>query len=79
MSDTRDKFSTLEERIKWLLAHRIHLVGKFDLRKTVLAMKHDGLISKLTYWPDCKSGIEEAVQQAKRRWYAEHNGREVQP
>lgn len=79
MSDNRDKYSTLEERIKWLLTHRIFLVGKFRLDKTVRAMKLDGLIAKSTYWPDCKTGIEEAVKQAKLRWYAEHNGREIQP
>lgn len=69
--------STLEQKVGWLLAHRIHLVGKFNLKRTAMAMRHDGLLAKSTYWPDAKTGIEEAVRRAKLRWYAEHNGREV--
>jgi hypothetical protein len=69
--------STLEQKIEWLLSHRIFLVGELDLKKVALAMKHDGLLAKSTYWPDAKTGIEEAVKQAKFRWYAEHNGREI--
>ena len=72
-------FSTLEQKIVWLLNHRIFLIGKLDVRKVAIAMKHDGLLSKTTYWPDAKSGIRIAVQQAIRRWYAEHNGREITP
>lgn len=75
---TKSAFSTLEQRVKWLLAHRWALIGKFNRRKVITAMKHDGLVSKLTYWPDVK-GIEDAVAQAKRRWYAEHNGRDIRP
>jgi hypothetical protein len=76
MSD-KTSLSTIAQKVEWFLAHRIHLVGKFNLRKAVLAMKHDGLIAKSTYWPDAKTGVEEAARQAKLRWYAEHNGREV--
>jgi hypothetical protein len=73
------RLSTLQQRVKWLLEHRIFLVGNLDLKKVVVAMKRDGLISKSTYWPDCKSGIEEAAKLAKLHWYAEHNGREIRP
>jgi len=71
--------STLAEKVEWLLQHRILLVGKEDIRKIALAMKHDGLLAKSTYWPDAKTGIAEAVKQARLRWYAEHNGRKIRP
>lgn len=71
--------STLDEKIKWLLTNRIFLVGELNLKKVATAMKRDGLLAKTTYWPDAKTGIEEAVKQAKFRWYAEHNGREITP
>jgi hypothetical protein len=71
----REKLSNLEQRVKWLLDNRIHLTGKTDVRKIVRAMKRDGLISKSTYWPDCKKGVDLAIHQAKMRWFAEHNGR----
>lgn len=71
--------STLEQKIIWLLTNRQFLVGKpeSNLRKIILAMKRDELVSKSTYWPDARRGVQEAIRQAKRRWYAEHNGREV--
>jgi len=75
MSDRRK--STLNEKVEWLLKHIELLVGKEDVRKIALAMKHDGLLAKSTYWPDAKPGIAEAVKQARFRWYAEHNGREI--
>ncbi len=66
-----NRFSTLEQRIKWLLEHQIFLIGKLDKHKIVTAMKQDGLVSKLTYWPDVR--IEEAIHQAKLQFYdAEH-------
>jgi hypothetical protein len=71
--------STLEQKIKWLLTHRNFLVGKTDYKKLAAAMKYDHLLAPSTYWPDAKSGMEEAVKQAKFRWYAEHNGREITP
>lgn len=71
--------STLEQKIQWLLVHRCFLIGKLNKKKCAMAMKHDGLLAKSTYWPDATSGIEQAVEQAKFRWYAEHNGREIQP
>ena len=71
--------STLGQKIQWLLAHRNFLVGKTDYHKLGIAMKHDGLLSKLTYWPDAKTGLQESVKQAKLRWHAEHNGREITP
>jgi len=64
-------FSTLEQKIQWLLKNHIFLVGTMDRKKIVRAMKRDGLISKLTYWPDVD--VKEAVHQAKIRWFAEHN------
>jgi len=82
MSDSRDKYSTLEQRIKWLLAHRSFLIGTLGVTKTkrlVAAMKQDGLLAQSTYWCDAHKGIEIAVKQAKLRWYAEHNGREIRP
>jgi len=75
MSDRRK--STLNEKVEWLLKHIELLVGKEDVGKIALAMKHDGLLAKSTYWPDAKPGIAEAVKQARFRWYAEHNGREI--
>jgi len=70
--------STLEQKIQWLLEHRHFLIGKADERKIILAMKHDGLIAKSTYWPDVKV-VDEALRQAKFKWYAEHNGRGIKP
>jgi hypothetical protein len=35
-------------------------------------MKRDGLISKKTYVHDVH--LEDAIKQAKFRWYASHNG-----
>jgi hypothetical protein len=72
---SKNAFSTLEQRIQWLLNHCHFLVGNTDVRKVVLAMKHDKLVSKLTYWPDVK--LDDAIKQAKFRWYAEHNGKEL--
>lgn len=74
---SKNAFSTVEQKIGWLLKHRHFLVGTVNLQKIVLAMKHDGLVSKLTYWPDIRTGVEDAVKQAKFRWYAEHNGKEM--
>lgn len=71
------RFSSLEEKIVWLLANRIHLIGKFNPEKVIRHMKRDGLLSSKTYWPDARSSIEKAVEKAKFRWYAEHNGREI--
>lgn len=70
-----DRFSTLEEKIRYLLRHLGLLTGKVDKKKIVTAMKHDGLISKKTYWPDVD--LDEAIRQAKLRWYASHQGREI--
>lgn len=67
-----DSFSTLEQKVDWLLKHRNFLVGNMDKKKVVLAMKHDGLISKLTYWPDVS--IEDAIKEAKFKWYALNRG-----
>lgn len=66
-----DSFSTLEQKIEWLLKHSTFLKGKVDKKRLVLAMKHDGLISKLTYWPDVS--IEDAIREAKFKWYKEHD------
>jgi hypothetical protein len=71
--------STLEQKVEWLLAHRIFLVGKTDVKKVATAMRRDGLIAKSTYWPDASTGIKAAIEKAKLRWYAEHNGREIKP
>jgi hypothetical protein len=79
---SRDKLSTLAQRIEWLLQHRSFLIGKLGLsqsKKLVAVMKYDGLIAKSTYWCDCSHGLDEAIKQAKIRWYAEHNGREITP
>ena len=76
---SHEKNSTLEQRIQWLLKHRQFLIGNLRVDKIVRAMKLDGLIAKSTYWPDCDHGLSEAVRQAKLRWYAEHNGREIRP
>jgi hypothetical protein len=70
---SKRQFSTLEEKIEWLLKHPTFLVGKAEnnRQKIVTAMKHDGLISRLTYWPDVN--LNDAVHQAKIRWFALHN------
>jgi len=73
MMGRTDSFSTLEERIQWLLKHRHFLTGRANKHKIVLAMKYDGLVSKLTYWPDVK--LDDAIEQARLRWYKETNGR----
>lgn len=70
--------STTQQKIEWLLTHRHHLVGELDVKEVAMAMQRDGLLAKSTYWPDAKTGITEAVRQAKLRWYAEHNGREIE-
>lgn len=75
----KNAVSTIEQKVVWLLIHRIHLVGNLNLKKVAIAMKHDGLLSKTTYWLDAKTGIEAAVKKARLRWYAEHNGREIRP
>ena len=82
MNKRRDKYSTPEQRIQWLLKHRSFLIGTLELTKTkrlVAALKQDGLLAPSTYWCDAHKGIEFAVKQAKLRWYAEHNGREIKP
>lgn len=64
------KYSTLEQRIKWLMQHESLLIGELSdrrVREIVLAMKVDGLISRISYWPDCRSGIKAAFEQAKKR------------
>ena len=67
-----NSFSELETKIQWLLKHHIFLVGKdIPKRKIVLAMKRDGLVSRLTYWRDVD--VTTAVRQARIRWYASHN------
>jgi len=71
--------STLEQKVEWLLAHRIFLVGKPNMKKVAIAMKHDGLLAKSTYRPDASTGIKAAIEKAKLKWYAEHNGRAVRP
>ena len=76
---TTRSVSTVEQKVQWILKNRIHLVGKLCFDKIARAMKHDGLLSKSTYWPDARTGIKEAVRQAKLRWYWEHNGREIRP
>jgi hypothetical protein len=58
-------FSSLEERVKWLLAHSSFLEEPFDKKKTVSAMQRDGLFSKRTYWFDVN--LDDAVKQAKLR------------
>jgi hypothetical protein len=70
-------FSTMEQRVQWFLKHLQFLVGKEDKKKIVSAMKRDGLISKKTYVHDVK--LNHAIKQAKFRWYATHNGREIKP
>ena len=67
-----EHFLTLEQRVQWLLKHLQFLVGKEDKKKIVSAMKRDGLISKKTYVHDVH--LEDAIKQAKFRWYASHNG-----
>jgi hypothetical protein len=75
---TKKVFSTFEQRVSWLLAHPHFLVGKLGekaerpvKRDIVTAMKHDGLVSKKTYWPDV--GLHEEIRQAKIRWFQSHN------
>ena len=66
------KFSSFEQRIVWLVAHKELLIQENpDKHKIILAMKHDGLVSPKTYWPDVK--LDEEIHQAKIRWYASHN------
>jgi hypothetical protein len=74
---TKRAFSTFGERVTWLLKHQQFLVGKLDKierpvkRLIVLAMKHDGLVSNKTYWPDVK--LDDEIREAKIRWFASHN------
>lgn len=70
---TTRMFSKLEQRVEWLLQHPNFLVGELDLHKIVLGMQRDGLLSKKTYWPDCRTGIEAAADMAKVRWFKKHN------
>lgn len=64
--------STLEERVAWLLKNPILLTGKVNKKKIVRALKRDGLVSKLTYWPDV-TRLDEAIHQAKIRWFVSLN------
>jgi hypothetical protein len=68
---TSRTYSTLEQKIVWLLKHRKFLVGKVNKKVIVTAMKYDKLVALSTYWPDVR--IDEALRQAKARWFAEHN------
>jgi hypothetical protein len=61
----RAPFSTLEQRVEWLLAHQDFLAGKLDLKALVTAMKRDKLFSRSTFWSDVN--LEEAIRQAKLR------------
>jgi hypothetical protein len=61
----KNTFSSLEEKIQWLIAHPTFLMGRFEKQKAVLAMKRDGLFSKSTLWYDVN--LDEAVRQAKAR------------
>lgn len=68
-------FSTLAERIEWLLKHPqfLELTGgpkREDKSQIVKAMQRDGLVSKKTYWPDVK--LDDAIREAKIRWFAAH-------
>lgn len=73
---TKRSFSTLAERIEWLVKHPQYLEAWDDsLRQKsseaiVLAMQEDGLVSRNTFWPDVN--LKEAVHQAKLRYYHEH-------
>ncbi len=68
---TKLAFSTFEERVDWLLAHREFLIGNLSREKIVRAMKRDGLVAPRTYWPDVNLGDE--IRQAKIRYFASHN------
>lgn len=65
-NEKRYKNSTFEQRVEWLIAHKdlwykeyynlssaLKHHGPFK-RRLVMALKHDGLIAKSTYWPDVK-------------------------
>lgn len=72
---TRRAFSTLAERIAWLLAHPEFLRADFlggvpTKRAIVLLMQCDGLVSKKTFWPDVN--LDDAIREAKIRWFAAH-------
>lgn len=71
----REEFE--ERKVVWLLAHPHFLVGRRDKHKIVMAMKHDGLVAKSTYWCDVK--IDDAVKEAKIRWFRQHNGKPMRP
>jgi uncharacterized protein (UPF0297 family) len=62
---TKKAYSTLEQRVEWLLAHPEFLEDRPDKRKLVKAMKRDNLISKSTFWSDLNLG--DAIIQAKLR------------
>lgn len=68
------RFSTFEQRVEWLLKHHalLGLEGKStNKQKIVTAMKHDGLVSRKTYWPDVN--LNDEIKQAKIRWFALHS------
>jgi hypothetical protein len=61
----RAPFSTLEQRVEWLLAHQEFLVVRINIKKIVQAMKRDGLFSHQTWWFDVN--LDAAVAEARRR------------
>lgn len=76
--------SNKEQRVEWLLKHqhllsediKPHFNGKRIMyQQIVLGMKADGLLAKSTYWPDCISGINEAVMEARHRLPKRADGR----
>ena len=62
----RDKYSTLDRRVNWLLKHQVFLKD-WEPKKIAKAMRADGLIAPTTYWRDCFTGIFRAWEQARKR------------
>jgi hypothetical protein len=67
----KNSFSTLSQKIDWLLKHPDLLLKKYPRKDLIVrAMKHDGLVSRKTYWPDVD--VDEAIKHAKLRWWDTH-------